>query len=106
MNHNADKNGESLENSGRIENWRKGWFLNPCCHHVFRSVREDSPPCHSNTEVLKNKLREARSRLCVTREDFALQLGVSVGSLKNWERGRTNPNRYAWKKIRQLIHQI
>jgi DNA-binding transcriptional regulator YiaG len=36
---------------------------------------------------------------------LAAKLGVSIGTLKNWERGWTQPNRRFWAGIRTvLIH--
>jgi DNA-binding transcriptional regulator YiaG len=34
---------------------------------------------------------------------LAAKLGVSMGTLKNWEFRRTHPNRKAWPTIRALL---
>jgi len=34
---------------------------------------------------------------------LAAKLGVSLGTLKNWEFGRTHPNRKSWPAIRALL---
>jgi DNA-binding transcriptional regulator YiaG len=34
---------------------------------------------------------------------LAGKLGVSLGTLKNWEFGRTHPNRKSWPSIRTLF---
>lgn len=38
----------------------------------------------------------------LTREALAAKLGVSLGTLKNWECGRTKPSKIFWKQIRLL----
>jgi DNA-binding transcriptional regulator YiaG len=47
-------------------------------------------------------LTEARLSLGLTREASAGQFKVGIGTLKNWERSRTKPNRRLWKTIHQL----
>jgi DNA-binding transcriptional regulator YiaG len=81
--------------------WRKGWFLNPFCHLVIKAVRVDSPPC-KNGQQLAEMLAEYRQRLILSRDALATRLGVSLGTLKNWERGRTKPSKTFWKQIRLL----
>lgn len=84
-------------------NWRKGSFLNPFCQLVIKAIRWDSPPCNSNGQALPNILSQARLRVGFTRERFAERLNISLGTLKNWERGRTRPNRQLWKVVARLI---
>ncbi len=36
-------------------------------------------------------VRAVRERLAVTQEEFALMIGVSVATLRNWEQGRRVP---------------
>jgi DNA-binding XRE family transcriptional regulator len=82
--------------------WRKGSFLNPFCHLVIRATRVDSPPFGSDREQLQKVLLNARSRLNLSRNEFALKIGVSGSTLKNWERGRTKPNPCMWRLLFQL----
>jgi DNA-binding transcriptional regulator YiaG len=44
-----------------------------------------------------------RLRNKMTKNNLAMKLGVSLGSLKNWEFGRTHPNRKSWPTIRALF---
>jgi putative transcriptional regulator len=37
-------------------------------------------------------VRKIRDRIGVTQEDFALMIGVSVATLRNWEQGRRVPD--------------
>lgn len=82
--------------------WRKGLFLNPFCQLVVKVIRVDSPPCNGEHK-LAELLTECQSRLIVSREALASKLGVSLGTLKNWERGWTQPNRRFWPSIRTLF---
>ena len=86
-------------------NWRKGSFLNPFCHLVIKAVRVDSPPCQIGTQSLAELLTKYRMKAGLNRENLAAKLGVSLGTLKNWERGWTRPNRRCWKAIHSLIYR-
>jgi DNA-binding XRE family transcriptional regulator len=79
--------------------WRKGSVLNPFCHLVIRAIRWDSPPLGDNKGRLQKALLDARSRLNMNRGEFALKIGVSDSTIKNWERGRTKPARQFWKLV-------
>ena len=81
--------------------WRKGWFLNPFCYLVIKSTRVDSSPC-KNGQQLAEMLAGYSQHSTLTREALATKLGISLGTLKNWERGRTKPSRAFWKQIREL----
>jgi len=82
--------------------WRKGSFLNPFCQLVIKAIRVDSPPCR-NRQSLGQLLLECRFREKLTHEALAARLGVSLGTLTNWERGRTTPSKIFWKQIRLLL---
>ena len=36
-------------------------------------------------------LKQLRRRLCLTQESFAARFGFSLGTVRNWERGRRRP---------------
>jgi putative transcriptional regulator len=36
-------------------------------------------------------VRQIRSRYCLSQREFAALLGISVGTLRNWEQGRRQP---------------
>jgi putative transcriptional regulator len=42
-------------------------------------------------EYTSNEIRSLRNRLNLSQEKFANQLGISTGTLKNWEQGRRKP---------------
>jgi len=80
--------------------WRKGWFLNPFCHLVIMAIRWDSHPL---PDSLSKVLIAYRLRNKMAKNTLAAKLDVSLGTLKNWEFGRTHPNRKSWPAIRTLL---
>jgi len=82
------------------ELWRKGWFLNPFCHLVIKSIRWDSNPL---TDSMSKVLIAYHLHNKMAKNTLAAKLGVSLGTLKNWEFGRTHPNRKSWPAIRALF---
>lgn len=44
------------------------------------------------TTLVAADVRKIRDGLGVTQEDFALMIGVSVATLRNWEQGRRVPD--------------
>lgn len=52
--------------------------------------------------MLQKSLLEARLRQDLTRDQLAAGLKISTGTLRNWERGRTQPSRRLWKAVAQL----
>ena len=43
------------------------------------------------TEIRDEDIRAIRKKLGVSQREFALLIGVSVGTLRNWEQGRRRP---------------
>lgn len=84
----------------RRPNWWKGSVLNPFCHLVIKSVKVDSHPPLKN---LAKALVSYRLPNRVTLNALASNLKISLGTLKNWEQGRTHPNRKSWPAIRRLF---
>ena len=62
----------------------------------------DSPPCKNSPQSLAELLTKYRMKMKLNRESLATKLGVSLGSLINWECCRTKPNRQFWSNIREL----
>jgi len=52
--------------------------------------------------VSADSIRSFRSRVAMTREQFAKLLGVSPGSIFGWESGRTTPRRESLAQFRAL----
>jgi DNA-binding transcriptional regulator YiaG len=64
---------------------------------VIKAVRSDSNPL---PDGLSETLIAYRLRNKMAKNILAVKLGVSLGALKNWEFGRTHPNRKSWPAIR------
>jgi len=48
------------------------------------------------------QIKELRYRLGMTQEQFAVQLGVTHGTINRWENGKSHPSPLALEKINQL----
>jgi DNA-binding transcriptional regulator YiaG len=44
--------------------------------------------------------------LGLTQNELAKQLGVSIRTLKNWERGRTKPGKHLSDRIQFILNQV
>jgi len=60
----------------------------------------DSPPSLTN---LTKALVSYRKCNKTTLNKLAVKLEISLGTLKNWERGRSHPNRKSWPAIRMVL---
>jgi len=78
--------------------------MRPFCHLVFKAIRVDSPPCNQSREELAKALRGLRSTLNLVQHEMAKKLGVSLKTLKNWERGRTRPASKFWAGVRAFLN--
>jgi DNA-binding transcriptional regulator YiaG len=71
---------------------------------VIKAVRVDSPPC-KNGQQLAEMLAEYRQQTKLTHAALATKLGISLGTLTNWERGRTRPGKKFWPAIKLFLKQ-
>jgi len=53
--------------------------------------RGETKPSRSFTVTRKNEVTAVRAKLGLSQNKFAALLGVSPGTLKNWEQGRRRP---------------
>jgi DNA-binding transcriptional regulator YiaG len=51
-------------------------------------------------------IAELRRRLNITQEQFARELGVTVGTVNRWENGHFNPSPLATKAIKKLTARV
>jgi len=65
--------------------------MRPFCHLVIKAVRVDSPPLGTDHLFLAELIAEHRTKFGVPQKSMAAQLGVSLKTLQNWERGSTKP---------------
>ena len=49
-----------------------------------------------------NLIRALRQTLGMTQEGFAHAVGVTVSTVNRWEKAHSEPNKLAWKAIRDL----
>jgi DNA-binding XRE family transcriptional regulator len=104
--HHCQKNTEFFEFSIFVslqkyyKHWRKGWFLHPFCHLMIKTVRVDSHPL---PDRLPKALIAYRLHSKMAKSVLAAKLGVSLGTLQNWEFGRTHSNRKSWPAIHALF---
>ena len=54
----------------------------------------------------KETIKELRHKLCLSQEGFARNLGVSVLTVRRWEKGSSKPSPLAIAKIAQVIQEI
>ena len=58
------------------------------------------------------KLKEAavisdlRGRTCLTQEDFAREVGVTVSTVSRWENGHTTPSRLARQALEDMATRL
>lgn len=50
-------------------------------------------------------IRELRSRLRMTQEEFAHAIAVTVSTVNRWENGHANPSKLAWRAIQGLARK-
>lgn len=55
--------------------------------------------------VLAKKIRELRSKLGLTQEQFAAKIGVTFSTVNRWENGKGKPSPLAMKQVEQLMKQ-
>ncbi len=77
--------------------------MHPFCHLVIRAIRYDSPTHLNGGQSFSKLLLERRLSLSLTQEALSKRLNVSLRTLKNWERGRTQPMRKVWTRVRSFL---
>jgi putative transcriptional regulator len=48
-------------------------------------------------------IRELRTRLGLTQEEFAHAIAVTVSTVNRWENGHATPSKLAWRAIQALM---
>jgi len=68
-----------------------------CFDELLESMKEGADIINNRVkparsfEINNNSVKELRLRNKLTQDKFAQLLGISVGTLKNWEQGRRKP---------------
>jgi putative transcriptional regulator len=63
-------------------------------------IRRGEKPASRTFTFLPEDIKEVRAQLGLTQADFALLIGVSVATLRNWEQGRRKPDGPAMALLR------
>jgi len=50
-------------------------------------------------------IRELRTRLGLTQEEFAHAIAVTVSTVNRWENGHASPSKLAWRAIQNLLRK-
>jgi len=54
---------------------------------------------------LARKIRELRSNLGLTQEQFAAKVGVTFSTVNRWESGKSKPSPLAMRQIEELMER-
>jgi DNA-binding XRE family transcriptional regulator len=76
------------------------------CHLVIKGVRVDPPPLGLDRSLLAQLIAAHRTKAGIPQKTMAAQLGVSLKTLQNWERGTTTPIRRYWPTLRTLVRAV
>jgi DNA-binding transcriptional regulator YiaG len=91
-----------------VSNWEQGQ-TNPSQERIEEirnlDVSADEDEEDSGTSTSGDEIKEIRSKLDLSQSDFAEKLGVSAGTVSNWERGQSNPGSDTLEEIRDLAEQ-
>ena len=49
---------------------------------------------------MKEYIKKVRNTISATQEEFAQLIGVSIGTVRNWEQGRSRPNKFILEYIK------
>src|SRR5262245_52507409 len=52
-----------------------------------------------------NLIRQLRTQLGMTQEEFAHEIAVTVSTVNRWENSHAEPSKLAWKAIRELAQK-
>jgi len=77
--------------------------MRPFCHLVIRGVSVDSPPLAMNRSLLSQLIAAHRTKFELSQKNVAGQLGVSLKTIQNWERGSTKPQTRFWSPLQALV---
>jgi DNA-binding transcriptional regulator YiaG len=55
---------------------------------------------------LARKIRNLRSKLSMTQEQFAAKVGVTFSTVNRWESGKSKPSPLAMRQIEDLLEEL
>lgn len=71
----------------------------PFCHVTLRGQKPPPPGYPTHPETLGEHLKKRRLDLGLRQRDVAERLGVCAESVRNWERGHTEPALASWPAV-------
>jgi len=75
-------------------------------HHSISSPASQGDTMLPHRDDHAGIIREVRTRLGLTQEEFAVRLGVTLPTINRWENGRASPSPLAMRGLRELVHHI
>ncbi len=60
-------------------------------------------PSPTASPTAPQSIRELRTRLGLTQEEFAHAIAVTVSTVNRWENGHATPSKLAWRAIQTLL---
>jgi len=70
--------------------------------HNERLTPADSP---GSGPPAQQSIRDLRTRLRLTQEEFAHAIAVTVSTVNRWENGHAKPSKLAWRAIHALARR-
>jgi len=71
--------------------------------HTMSARKKTMPKIEDNE--LARKIRELRSKLGLTQEQFAAKVGVTFSTVNRWENGKGKPSPLAMRQINVLMER-
>jgi len=62
----------------------------------------ETDPSSLGTPAAPQAIRDLRTRLGLTQEEFAHAIAVTVSTVNRWENGHAAPSKLAWRAIQSL----
>ena len=56
-------------------------------------------------EIMTKNIRNLRSKLGMTQEQFAAKIGVTFSTVNRWESGKSKPSPLAMRQIEELMER-
>ena len=72
--------------------------------HTMNAGKKTKPKTEDND--LARKIRDLRSKLNLTQEQFAAKVGVTFSTVNRWEGGKSKPSPLAFKMIEKLARRV
>jgi len=69
------------------------------------TARKRATPKTGDNDLAK-KIRDLRSRLGLTQEQFAAKVGVTFSTVNRWESGKSKPSPLAMRQIEELLERL